>query len=163
MLNKLQTQRALQDFVNEVVKNSKADLQSKGKKASGDLIRSIKGDVKAYPNSIETTIYAEDYWEYVDKGVSGVKKKYQTPFKYTNKKPPVNVLQTWVKRKTGKFLGRDRKKIAFAIQNKIFNYGIEPTLFLTSNFEKAFESLPPELIEAYALDIEDFIEFTLKK
>ena len=54
MLNKLQTQRALQDFVNEVVKNSKAELQSKGKKASGDLIRSIKGDVKAYPNSIET-------------------------------------------------------------------------------------------------------------
>jgi hypothetical protein len=33
-------------------------------------------------------------------------------------------------------------------------------MFFTKPFEKAFLNLPQEVIEAYALDIDDLLEFT---
>lgn len=159
MLDFDETEKALQEFIDFVVRESKR----RAPKASGDLKRSIKGDVKASSNSFEAFITAEDYLPFIDKGVSGTEKKYNTPFKYTNKKPPVRFLQTWLKRITGKFLGRDRRSAAFALQNSIFKKGIKPTNFFTIPFEKAFKRLPNELVEAYALDVEDFMDFTLNR
>ena len=37
----------------------------------------------------------EDYGEYQDKGVSGIKRKFNTPFKYTNKMPPAKAFDKW--------------------------------------------------------------------
>lgn len=159
MLTPEETEKILQDFVDYVVRESK----KKAPKASGDLRRSIKATpVKATNNSIQVSILAEDYLPFIDQGVSGTQKKFNTPFSYKTKKPPVKFLQTWLKRKTGKFLARDRRSSAFALQNHIFKYGIKPTKFFTTPFEQAFAALPQELTEAYALDIENFIELTLK-
>lgn len=157
MLTFEETEQALKDFTDYVVRESK----KRAPKASGDLKRSIKGDVKVSANSFEAFIIAEDYLPFIDKGVSGTEKKYNTPFSYKSKKPPVRFLQTWLKRKTGVFLGRDRRSAAFALQNSIFKKGIKPTKFFTIPFEKAFKQLPNELVESYALDIEDFIDFVL--
>ena len=33
----------------------------------------------------------------------------------------------------------------------------------TKPFEKAFERLPDELVEAYGLDVEQFLEYTINK
>jgi len=44
----------------------------------------------------------------------------------------------------------------------VFNYGIKPTKFFTDPFEKEFKELPDEVVEAYALDIENFMKFILK-
>jgi len=159
MLDFDETEKALQEFIDFVVRESK----KRAPKASGDLKRSIKGDVKASANSFEAFITAEDYLPFIDKGVSGTEKKYNTPFSYKSKKPPVRFLQTWLKRKTGAFLGRDRRSAAFALQNSIFKKGIKPTNFFTIPFEKAFKRLPNELVEAYALDVEDFMDFTLNR
>lgn len=159
MLNTEETEKVLNDFINYVVRESK----KRAPKASGDLKKSIKNDgVKSSKNSIQASISAEKYLPFIDQGVSGVKKKYDTKFSYKTKKPPVRFLQTWLKRKTGKFLARDRKSSAFALQNHIFNYGIKPTKFFETPFEQAFRSLPDEITEAYALDIENFMELTLK-
>lgn len=159
MLETTETQRVLQEFVNYVVRESK----KRAPKASGDLKRSIKaGKVKETSNAIEVSISAEDYLPYIDKGVSGTERKFNTPFSYKNKKPPVRFLQTWLKQKTGVFRARNRKSVAFAIQNNIFKYGIKPTKFFTTPFENAFKQLPEDVIEAYGLDVENFLELTLK-
>lgn len=164
MLSRKETEKALQEFVDSIVEESRENLSAKGINASGDLTKSIKGNVNASENSIEVTIEAENYLKFVDRGVKGVKGgRSLSNYAYTNKKPPVRFLQTWVKQKSGKFRQRNQRSIAFAIQNKIFNYGIKPTEFFTTPFEKAFKRLPEELVKAYALDIESFIEFTLKK
>jgi len=159
MLETNELEKVLQDFVNYVAR----EARKKAPKASGSLKRSIKADkVKVSKNSIQASISAEDYLPFIDQGVSGTKKKYSTPFSYKNKKPPVKFLQTWLKRKTGKFLARDRKSSAFALQNHIFKYGIKPTKFFETPFEQAFRSLPEEVVDAYALDVENFMELTLK-
>lgn len=159
MLDKTETERILQEFVNYVVRESKKRVP----KASGDLKKSIKADkVKESANSVQVSISAEDYLPFIDQGVSGTERKFNTPFSYKNKKPPVRFLQTWLKQKTGVFRARDRRSAAFAIQNSIFKYGIKPTKFFTTPFENAFKQLPDDVVEAYGLDVENFLELTLK-
>ena len=73
-------QKALDRFRDHVIKQAKSNLTRMGKSSSKKLYNSIKGNVKAMPNSISMEFEMEDYGFYQDKGVSGVKKKYDTPF-----------------------------------------------------------------------------------
>jgi hypothetical protein len=110
----------------------------------------------------------EDYGVFQDKGVSGTEKKYNTPFKYTNKRPPASAFSNWVVRKglkgtrdaKGRFVSR--KGLMFAIANSVFKKGIKPSMFFTKPFEKAFKGLNEELIQAYALDVQKFMTTTIK-
>jgi hypothetical protein len=78
-------------------------------------------------------------------------------------------IQDWVTKRrfqfrnkeTGKFMSY--KSTAFLITKGIFKNGIKPSLFFTKPFEKAFERLPDELVEAYGLDVEQFLEYTINK
>ena len=56
-----------------------------------------------------------------------------------------------------------REGIKFALAKSIALQGIKPSLFFTKPFEKAFERLPDELVEAYGLDVEQFLEYTINK
>ena len=99
----------------------------------------------------------EEYGIYQDKGVSGTKKKYNTPHKYTNKMPPTKALDKWIVKKgltprnsAGQFTSR--KGLQFALSRFIFKNGIKPSLFFTRPFENAYKKLPEDLIDKYGLD-----------
>jgi len=51
--------------------------------------------------------------------------------------------------------------ILIAIGKK--NKGIKPTMFFTKPFQKAFERLPNELIEAFALDVDNLLDYGINK
>ena len=53
------------------------------------------------------------------------------------------------------------ESVAFAIATKMKEQGTKPTYFFTTPFRLAFETLPEELGQAYALDVADFLRFTL--
>jgi hypothetical protein len=108
----------------------------------------------------------EDYGVFQDKGVSGVKKKYNTPYSYTSKMPPPSKMDKWIVKKgiaprdkSGKFISR--KSLQFMIARSIYNNGIKPSLFFTKPFEKAFKGLSKDLIEAYKLDVEQLMKNTI--
>jgi hypothetical protein len=108
----------------------------------------------------------EDYGVFQDKGVSGVKKKYDTPYSYKSKMPPPSKMDKWIVKKgiaprdkSGKFISR--KSLQFMIARSIFNNGIKPSLFFTKPFEKAFKGLNKDLIEAYKLDVEQLMKNTI--
>ena len=92
-------QKALDRFRDHVIKQAKSNLTRMGKNSSKKLYNSIKGNVKAMPNSISMEFEMEDYGFYQDKGVSGKKQKYDTPFSYKSKMPPPSKLDKWVVRK----------------------------------------------------------------
>ena len=102
------------------------------------------------------------------KGLVGTEKKYNTPFKYTNKRPPASAFSQWVVRKglkgtrdkKGRFVSR--KGLQFAIANSVYKKGIKPSMFFTKPFEKAFKNLPKELVQSFALDMETLLETTIK-
>jgi hypothetical protein len=149
-------QLELNKFRDYVISQAKANLTRGGKNVSKRLYNSIKGNVKANPNSFEMDFSMDEYGIYQDKGVSGIKKKYNTDYKYTNKMPPAKAFDKWVVRKglapreKGKF--KSRKSLSFAIARSVYYNGIKPSLFFTKPFEKAIKRLPNDLVEAFGID-----------
>lgn len=156
-MQKAEVQKALERFRDHVVSVSKRNLTNSKKNSSKKLYNSIKGNVKAMPNSFSMEFTMEDYGVFQDAGVSGIKKKYNTPYSYKSKMPPVKAFDKWIVRKGlaprksgGQFTSR--KSLAFLIARSVFRNGIKPSLFFTKPFEAAYKKLPQELVEAYGLD-----------
>jgi len=158
MLDSKEVQEAIDKFRKYVIQQSRSNLTKQRKNVNKSLYNSIKGVSKVNPNSI--TLYFEmlDYGIFQDKGVSGKFKKYNTDFSYKSKMPPSKVFDKWIVRKgiaprneKGQFMSR--KSLSYLIARKIFREGIKPSLFFTKPFEKAYDRLPDEIVEAYGIDI----------
>ena len=169
MLDNKNTKEYLNAFAKYVIQQSRSNLTKQGKNVDKKLYNSLDKEIEVGANSFRMAFLMEDYGAYQDKGVSGTQKKYDTPFSYKSKRPPLKPIQDWVTKRrfqfrnkeTGKFMSY--KSTAFLITRGIFKNGIKPSLFFTKPFEKAFERLPDELVEAYGLDVEQFLEFTINK
>ena len=163
-------EQILNDFGKEVTQDAKINIRfkklaNKGRnkiKDTDTLAKSINYQVKVHPNSFSFFIEMEEYGEWVDKG------------RKPGKAPPPDAIRSWIKSKpirlrdleTGQFLKTTKSRIdslAFLIGRKIKEKGIAATNFLSEPFEKAFKDLPDELIEAFGLDIEAFLETSLSE
>jgi hypothetical protein len=159
-------QQELNRFAKYVIKQSRTNLTKGKKNSSKALYNSLDYDINVSPNSFSLSFLMEDYGIFQDKGVSGIKKKYNTPYKYTNKMPPPSKMDKWIVRKglkgvrgkDGKFISR--KSLQFMIARSIYNNGIKPSLFFTKPFKKAFTNLDKDIIKAYQLDVEELLKFT---
>jgi hypothetical protein len=164
---------ALGLFTEYVVGKSKANLNRLKKNTTGNLNKSIKGYYKVSKNSFQITFEMEDYGEFQDLGVKGVKssrKAPNSPFKMGTGSAPKGLFKTainaWVVRKgiaprdKGKFT--DRKQLNYLIRKSIYETGLKTTNFFTEPFETAFKRLPNEIIEAYGLDIESLLQTSIK-
>jgi ribosomal protein S17E len=157
-------QKFLNDFKDHIIREAKA----KAPTSSGNLKNSITGYVKESANSIQITFEMEPYGAFIDQGVSGKKKKYNTEFSYTDKMPPPSKLDKWIVRKGiaprkegGQFASR--KSLQFLIARSIYMNGIKPSLFFTKPFEAAFKKLPNELVEKYGLGMEELLDEIIKQ
>jgi hypothetical protein len=174
MLNK-ETSKALNTFAKYVIQQSRSNLTKGNKNASKALYNSLGYKLKVSENSFSLSLEMEDYGKFQDKGVKGKTssaKAPNSPFQFgsgTGRKGGLTEgINKWVKRKRfqfrdkkGKFMSYD--STAFLITRSIYNKGIKPSMFFTKPFEKAFNNLPDEVIEAYALDLDNFLEYTINE
>ena len=169
MLIRENTKEYLNAFAKYVIQQSRSNLSKQNKNVDKKLYDSLDKEIEVGANSFRMAFLMEDYGTFQDKGVSGTKRKYNTPFSYKSKKPPLKPITEWVTKRRFQFRNKETGKFmsyqstAFLVRNGIFKNGIKPSLFFTKPFEKAFERLPDELIEAYGLDVEQFIEYTINK
>ena len=183
MLTTGYTERVLNEFKKFVVQQSRSRL-TKGsskygsKNNSKKLYNSIKGEAKVNKNSLSLAFFMEDYGYYQDRGVHGKISSYTELGRYKTlarfgsgkgKKGGLgeSILE-WVKSKRFQFTDKKKrllsyKSTAFLISRSIYNKGLKPSLFFTKPFEQGFKKLPDELLEAYGLDVEEFLQFTLNK
>lgn len=157
-MEKDEVQKTLDAFKNYVIQQSRSNLTKLNKNSSKKLYNSLKGTAKVMPNSFSLEFSMEDYGYFQDKGVSGVVKKYNTPYSYKSKMPPPSKLDKWIVRKglaprdkEGRLISR--KSLQFLIARSIFKNGIKPSLFFTKPFENAFKKLPSELVTSYGLNV----------
>tara|TARA_X000001382_G_scaffold37793_1_gene25229 strand:+ start:1067 stop:1582 length:516 start_codon:yes stop_codon:yes gene_type:complete len=166
-----QTLQALDTFAKNVVKQSRANLTRKKKNVTSDLYGSLGYDLKVNPNSFSLEFYMSEYGAFVDEGVRGAKSTYnessQSRFSYTNKRPPSQPLADWAKAKNirlrddkGRFKKGNYKSIGYVLAKSIFEKGIKASFFFTKPFEQNFDKLPNALVDKFALDIDDLIQFT---
>lgn len=169
----------LHKFGKYVIQQSKSNLSKRKSKDTSTLYNGIS--YKVEEGNRATTLKfefgtAEDYWQFVDKGVKGVSssaKAPNSPFKFgtgTGKTGGLTKgINGWVQRKriqfkdrkTGKFLSY--KSTSFLIIRSIWNKGLETTNFFTKPFEAAFQRLPDAIYEAYGLQVEEQLKIRFKK
>ena len=154
-----ETKDVLNNFAKYVIQQSRSNLTKGNKNVTKKLYNSLDYNLLFDNSGFILQFVMEEYGAYQDLGVSGTKKKYDTPFKYTNKRPPSSAFDKWNVRKGiaprgqgGKFA--KRKGLNYVIAKSIFEQGIKPSLFFTKPFEKRFETLPPELIATFVNDFE---------
>jgi hypothetical protein len=150
------TQRALDKFGKYLVKESRKNLTRKKKNVTNSLYESLDYDIKAMPNSFEFDFLMNEYGEWVDKG------------RKAGKNPPFSPLRKWVEDRRIQFRSNKGKfqtydQTAWAIVKSIGKKGIPASNFYSRPFNLGYAKLPNEIVEAYALDVEDFLEFTIDK
>jgi hypothetical protein len=115
----------------------------------------------------------EEYGTFQDLGVKGAKssrKAPNSPYKFGTGSAPKGMFKTainaWVVRKGiaprgegGKFA--NRSQMLFNIRRSIYNTGIKSSMFFTDAFTVGFKGLDNTIIEAYGLDVEDFLKYSL--
>ena len=154
-----ETKDVLNNFAKYVIQQSRSNLTKGNKNVTKKLYNSLDYNLLFDNSGFILQFVMEEYGAYQDLGVSGTKKKYDTPFKYTNKRPPSSAFDKWNVRKGIAPRGQGakfakRKGLNYVIAKSIFEQGIKPSLFFTKPFEKRFETLPPELIASFVNDFE---------
>jgi hypothetical protein len=174
-MNTAKLEKYLDRFGSKVVKDAQDILQKdKGNTALG---QSIRFQVVSDATGFTTHFYMADYGTFLDKGVSGNKNpvsftdykgvKKSSPYKYTTKGPPIDILSKWIKRKgiKPKGLGRGRSKntgqyisgFAYLISRKIKREGIKSLSFFQEPLGVEYKKLKKGLLEELKIDIQSYL------
>jgi hypothetical protein len=165
----------LEQFGQSVVNKAIANLQKE--KGQTKLAQSIRFQVVPDDKGFTTKFFMLDYGTFLDKGVSGNKtqrsfKNYKgavesSPYKYTTKGPPIDILSKWIKKKgiKPKGLGRGRSKktgqyvsgFAYLISRKIKREGIKSLSFFQNPFGEAYDELKIKMLKELKLDIQTYL------
>lgn len=158
----------LNKFAKYVIQQSRSNLTKGRKNASKELYNSLGYNISKQAETTSMAFEMVDYGIFQDKGVSGTKKKYNTPYSYKSKMPPRKAFDKWIVRKGiaprgkgGKFLSR--QSLQYLIARTVYQKGIKPSLFFTKPFEAAFKRLPDDLIKQYSIGLEKQIQLNINK
>tara|TARA_R110000803_G_scaffold60675_2_gene120041 strand:- start:442 stop:939 length:498 start_codon:yes stop_codon:yes gene_type:complete len=150
------TKKALDRFGKYLVKESRKNLTRKKKNVTNSLYESLDYDLKVMPNSFEFDFLMNEYGEWVDKG------------RKAGKNPPFSPIREWVQNRKIQFRSNKGKfqtydQTAWAIVGGIGKKGIPASNFYSRPFKLGYAKLPDQIVEAYALDVEQFLDFTIDK
>ncbi len=173
-------QKELQSFGKYVVQQSRSNLTRQKHNVSKDLYNSIHYDLTEKNGNYDLAFIMEEYGTFLDKGVKGAdpslvdndetgkkgkQKGGNSPYSFKLKKPPMQPLADWAKKRNirlrdekGKFKKGNYRTIGFILQRSIFAQGIKPSMFFTKPFLVAFDRYPQLLTKAFAQDIIDILK-----
>tara|TARA_R110002096_G_scaffold168486_4_gene339310 strand:+ start:2963 stop:3526 length:564 start_codon:yes stop_codon:yes gene_type:complete len=184
----LEVEKVLKDYGKYVVQQSKSNLTKSGK-GDGALYNSISFEIIEDNTAVIVEFWMEDYGSFVDDGVKGAnprlvdsektgrKGRQKAPyskFSYKSKRPPLDMLVAWAKRKNvrfrikkgqkggGQFKKGSYRQMGFWLQKSIFAQGMSPTYFFSKPFAKGIEKYELEMSKAFTRDIESKMIFTEK-
>ena len=164
------TKLGLETFAKAIIKQAKGNLRRHRNNrfitgsASGDLEGSLGYDLNVSPNSFSLEFFMADYGIYQDEGVKGAESTYaksrNSRFQY--KRMPLNTqakqsLKNWIKQKG---ISGNINSLTYVIARSIYRKGLRASFFFTKPFEDNFLKLDEDLIEKFALDIDNFLDFT---
>ena len=159
------TQKALSKFGKDVIIKAATYLQTRKRGYdTGKLMKSLDYDLGVAANSISLKIRMEDYGLAINegRGKSGGGSGVLYP----------KILE-WVKRKglrprnsKGQYEAWRNKAqqqigIAYVVTRKIHRFGYKGTGFFDDAFAQSYKKLPKKLTQAFALDLENFLNFTI--
>lgn len=172
--------QVLEDFGNEMQTSLKAELVKDGAYVSGDLAEQIEFTSVINGQGFVFTLRLKDYYDYVNKGVSGTDRKRNTPYSYmSSSKIPFYFAKQWMNNK-GLFLPKgtsfsslatkktykvgSKDSQAFAMARSWKQNGIKGNHFYDNVVtEQRLDKLREDLASAAAGDLKTVITDTFKK
>lgn len=100
----------------------------------------LRNSINYIVDENELTIEAEEYFDYLDKGVNGTEVSYGSLYSYTTKMPPLEAFSAPTMRGN------------YAIATSIYKKGIKPR-----NFTKGLNIKEDVIVEGFGKDIEENI------
>ena len=183
----IKIERYLDSFGKYVVKQSRTNLTKAKKNVNKKLYDSIKFKVLTTRLGFTIEFYMESYGTFVDKGVSGNKKKQsykdyrgkvvKSPYSYKSKGPPIDILSKWIKKrglkgrvdKKWKSAGNrggqyiSTKSFAYIISNSIKIKGIKSLSFFQRPLELGLKKFSKELLKNVKEDVMNNLSKNLNK
>lgn len=168
-------------YGSKVIQAGRKILNQKKKRATGSLFDGFHykyfEDAKRSSINLEFKFgNADTYWRFIDAGVqgsggfsgSGKARGGNSPFKFTNKQPPLKPLLDWISLKG--IMGRDDKgrfikkeSLAFVMARSIKQKGLPRTLFFTRAVELNERHFEKRLSNAWLKDMSTFWDMGLPK
>jgi len=171
--------QVLEDFGNEMQTDLKAELVKDGAYVSGHLADQIEFSSVINGTGFVFTLRLKDYYDYVNKGVSGTDKKRNTPYSYmSSSKIPFYFAKQWMNNKglfktkgsTITSLAGKQYKVgskdsqAFAMARSWKEKGIKGNHFYDKVVtEKRLDKLRKDLASAAAGDMKIVLTDTFKR
>lgn len=171
--------QVLEDFGNEMQTSLKAELVKDGAYVSGDLAEQIEFSSIINGQGFVFSLRLKDYYDYVNKGVSGTDKKRNTPYSYmSSSKIPFYFAKQWMNNK-GLFVAKgttitslagkqykagSKDSQAFAMARSWKEHGTKATHFYDNVVTEArLDKLKKDLASAAAGDLKTVITDTFKR
>jgi len=127
-----ETGKSIFDEVAQIMDSLIADIERnlQPNMDTANLAQSFEPEVFFSGNSFFFRLLAADYYDYLNKGVSGARQaRTGTPYSFTTKKPPASALKHWANRK-----GLNE----WAVRESIFQKGIKGTGYFDRALQKNF-------------------------
>lgn len=164
------------DFGQNFITTAQKNLEKTASVASGGLSDSLKLKIKFAGNIYRLTVSVKDYYDFINKGVSGTENKFASPYSFKTiypSKAMVTAIQGWLAQGKIKTTSRDIKKygtygkleaknrslappnprsIAYAVSTSIKKHGIKPTHFFDNAFTSTYPQLKKDLAKALKED-----------
>jgi len=171
--------QVLEDFGNEMQTSLKAELVKDGAYVSGDLAEQIEFTSIINGQGFVFTLRLKDYYDYVNKGVSGTDRKRNTPYSYmSSSKIPFYFAKQWMNNK-GLFVAKgttitslagkqykagSKDSQAFAMARSWKEKGIKGNHFYDNVVtEQRLDKLREDLASAAAGDLKTVITDSFKR
>lgn len=131
---------ALIQILNNLIERYKTLLKENGKVASGDLLNSIKGEVRVDNNLYTFVINLNDYWKYLENGVNGTAVDNGSTYSFKGKTVNTDAIEKWITVKgivphsiNNKV--PSTKQLAYVISRSIARNGIKGGHYLNNSLQ----------------------------
>lgn len=127
-------------ILNNLIERYKTILKENGRVASGDLLNSIKGEVRVDNNLYTFVINLNDYWKYLENGVNGTAVDNVSIHSFNCKTVNTDAIEKWITVKgivphsiNNKV--PSNKQLAYVISRSIARNGIKGGHYLNNSLQ----------------------------
>ena len=158
--------KILVDWTDELIQDMRADLRQKTKKGERAILAAeIVPKFKAKGGSISMDLYLNDYYDFVDKGVNGIKGDVGSPYSYKYARPSMShakAVAQWITDAGIEFKGRGsnnwakaRLSAGYAMAMAAKRKGMKAKPFFDKNISEArIDDLAQRIADATGQEIE---------